>query len=174
LGTKNFVGEIYGRLTVTGRLGLYATCLCSCGETCTPRMDKLRDGTTKSCGCLSKELAAASRKPKVKPTPRPKQSAAERKLRAVYSSMKQRCTNPYNMDYARYGGKGVYVDSSWSTAEAFLAWALPQYRTGLWLERLDNDGPYSPANCAFVSPKRQGRNRSNTLWVTDPPLARNH
>lgn len=165
--TKKFIGEKYGRLTVTKRLGIYAHCTCECGATCSPRMDKLRDGTTKSCGCLAREIADRQRKPKPPVVPKPKRSAAERKLRAVHSAMLQRCTNPNNADYATYGGRGIYVAPEWHSAEAFLAWALPRYRAGLWVERLDNDGPYSPDNCALVSPLKQGRNRSNTLWVLD-------
>lgn len=176
MSTKNFIGEIYGRLRVDGRLGLYARCVCSCGAVCTPRMDKLRDGTTKSCGCLAKEIAESQRKVRPTKPPRVQKCAAEVKLRAVYAALKQRCTNPNNPDYARYGGRGIYLDSRWATPEAFLEWAKPKYRAGLWLERINNDGPYSPDNCALVSPKRQGRNRGNTLWVTDPsgrkPLSR--
>lgn len=163
--TKKFIGEKYGRLTVTGRLGIYAQCTCDCGATCCPRMDALRSGQTKSCGCLARDLADQQRKPVAPPAPKPKRSAAERKLRAVHSAMLQRCTNPNNADYARYGGRGIYVAAEWANVEAFLAWALPLYRPGVWVERVDNDGPYSPGNCVLSTPKRQGRNRSNTLWV---------
>lgn len=167
MGTKKFIGEKYGRLTVTGRLGIYAKCVCDCGATCCPRMDALRSGLTKSCGCLARDLADQQRKP-VAPKPvKPRRSAAENKLRAVHSAMLQRCTNPNNADYAAYGGRGIYVAAEWASVEEFLAWALPKYRPGLWVERVDNDGPYSPSNCELVTPLRQGRNRSNTLWVMD-------
>lgn len=83
--------------------------------------------------------------------------------------MLQRCTNPNNGDWERYGGRGIRVCETWAADKnAFLEWALPRYRKGLWLERVDNDGPYSPENCKFASGKKQGRNRSNTLWVDTP------
>lgn len=166
--TKNFIGEKYGRLLVTGRLGLYAQCLCDCGATCTPRMDKLREGKTKSCGCLAAEQAERLRKPKVPKPPRAKRTPDENRLVAIHSAMMQRCTNPNNAEWKRYGGRGIRVCPEWTDKSAFLAWALPMYRRGLYLERLDNDGPYSPDNCAFRTAKAQARNRSNTLWVDHP------
>lgn len=132
-------------------------------------MDKLRDGTTKSCGCLAREIAEQQRKVRPLKVVKPKRSANEVRLRAVHTAMMQRCYNTNNSDYATYGGRGIYVVAEWHDTEAFLAWAMPKYRPGLWVERVDNDGPYSPGNCALVSPLRQGRNRRNTLWVMDGP-----
>lgn len=165
MATKNFIGEKYGRLTVLARLGLYAHCLCDCGATCSPRMDKLREGRTKSCGCLARELADKSRVVRPPKAKRKPISADERRLRNVYSSMLQRCSNPNHSDYAYYGGRGIYIAAEWMDRDVFLAWALPRYRKGLWLERKDNEGPYAPWNCAMTSPKKQARNRTNTLWV---------
>lgn len=172
--TTNFIGERYGRLVVTGRLGLYAQCVCDCGNRTTPRMDKLREGKTKSCGCYAKDLADASRKPtpararatKARPDP------DARRLSAVYSAMWQRCSNPNCKSWKWYGARGVVVCDAWRDKAAFLEWAKPLYRKGLWLERVDNAGPYSPDNCVFASPKAQGRNRSNTLWVAAPGAPR--
>ena len=77
----------------------------------------------------------------------------------------QRCTNPNDAGWKYYGARGIRVAAEWADRQAFIDWALPRYRKGLWLERLDNDGPYSPDNCAFRTAKAQARNRSNTLWV---------
>lgn len=172
MATENFVGQKFGRLKVLARLGLYARCQCDCGATCTPRMDKLREGKTKSCGCLARELAAAARKPRpAAQPPKRKRSANEQRLANVHSAMLQRCTNPNDASYNYYGGSGITVCEAWASVQVFIDWALPQYRPGLWLERRDNTLGYSPENCAFVSPKRQGRNRRNTLYVEGEPLS---
>lgn len=65
LGINSFddlTGKKFGMLLVIKRASeigekpvLYE-CLCDCGETCIVRADLLRNGTTTSCGCYSKEL----------------------------------------------------------------------------------------------------------------------
>lgn len=166
--SSKFLGQKFGRLLVVARLGEYARCLCDCGATSTPRMDKLTGGQTKSCGCLARENAERRRKPKPEPVPKPpkkKRSAEERRLRSVHSAMKSRCNNPKNQEYKRYGARGITVCPEWDSFENFYDWAKGLYRAGLWLERRDNDAGYSPENCTFASPKRQGRNRRNGLLV---------
>lgn len=39
-------------------------CICECGTECTARIDKLKSGRKKSCGCLKTELAEAAKKNK--------------------------------------------------------------------------------------------------------------
>jgi hypothetical protein len=40
------------------------------------------------------------------------------------------------------------------------------YEKGLQIDRIDNDGDYSPNNCRWVSPKVNSRNRRNTIFLT--------
>ncbi len=54
----NISGEKFAMLTVAecmGRRkgGTFWKCVCDCGGTITTRLDSLRDGVTRSCGCLS-------------------------------------------------------------------------------------------------------------------------
>lgn len=64
-------GEVFTRLTAvrliarqegTRNVPSCWLCLCSCGTTKEVRSDKLRDGSTKSCGCLAKEMPDELRK----------------------------------------------------------------------------------------------------------------
>ena len=87
-------------------------------------------------------------------------------LYGVWSSMKSRCHNPRNRDYSSYGGRGIVVVSSWrADATAFLKWALPRWQPGLSLDRINNNGSYSPQNCRFVDKKTQARNTRKNVWV---------
>lgn len=60
----NIAGKRFGRLTVLHRVGAdqkrHSTwrCLCECGRQCIVRGSSLVNGTTKSCGCLARELSA--------------------------------------------------------------------------------------------------------------------
>lgn len=163
-------GKIFGRLTVLERMGGYCKCTCTCGTTKLIRTDRLKSGKTRSCGCLAKELSEAARKPKP-PTPKPrKRTADENRLAAVWSAMVQRCTNPNDKSYRFYGGRGIVVDPTWLNFHQFYFEMASRYRHGLWLERLDNSGPYCFDNCTFRSPNKQARNRANTLRFADGGL----
>lgn len=180
MNKKYLIGKIFGRLTATEQLGAYHRCVCECGAGSIVRTDKLKDGTTKSCGCLARELAeskhreAISRK-KLEKTERDILKAKERadrapskeekKLHAVWSAMMQRCYNKNNADYGRYGARGISVCLSWHNRDSFIRDMLPVYRKGCWLERTDNDLGYSKENCEFATAKKQGQNRRNTLYV---------
>lgn len=160
-------GQVYSRLTVLSWMGEYSHVRCECGTTKMVRNDKLKDGTTKSCGCLAKALATATRKPPPPSQARAKATDVERRLRAVHGAMMQRCYNTNNEDYCRYGARGIDVTPEWHSKDAFVAAMLPLYVRGKWLERRDNARGYYPDNVVFATPKRQGRNRSNTVFVSN-------
>ena len=86
----------------------------------------------------------------------------------LLSNMIARCHNPKNPRYADYGGRGIVVCDEWrSRRAAVVAWAQANgYEKGLHIDRIDNDGPYSPDNCRFVTPKLNASNRRNTRYLT--------
>lgn len=96
----------------------------------------------------------------------PKQYNYSSKLYFVYNSMKDRCKNKNTKNYKNYGGRGIRVCDEWNNSyEFFLKWALSNgYREGLQLDRIDNNGNYSPENCRWVSCKQNLNNtRMNNL-----------
>jgi hypothetical protein len=84
-------------------------------------------------------------------------------LASVYRSMLRRCYSPNHRSYPRYGGRGIAVCSEWrSSFDAFFKWARSHgHGRGLQLDRVDNDGPYSPENCRWVTPAINMRNSTN-------------
>lgn len=89
------------------------------------------------------------------------------RLMRIYHNMKQRCNNPNNTVFSRYGGRGIRVCDLWECSyNEFAAWALLNgYRDDLTLDRIDNDGNYCPENCKWVTRKEQANNRHDNVFV---------
>mgnify|MGYP000781233754 FL=1 len=119
-------------------------------------------GTTKSCGCLEKE---------VKATMHLKHGMAKSRIWNIWTGMRDRCSRPNNKNYQRYGGRGICVCPEWdSDFQNFYDWSMENgYSDDLTIDRIDNDGNYEPSNCRWVTRKEQTRNRSITKTI---PLAR--
>lgn len=83
-----------------------------------------------------------------------------KKLKSVLSMIKQRCNNPNNKDYSRYGAKGITICEEWNNPDNFVKWALDNgYKDGLEVERKDNLKGYNPENCVFADRFVQNQNK---------------
>ena len=86
----------------------------------------------------------------------------------VWKNMIRRCVNPKCKQYHRYGGRGINVCDQWrgkSGLEQFCK-DMGVRPPGLWLDRINNDGDYEPANCRWATPSEQQRNRSSNVRIT--------
>lgn len=78
----------------------------------------------------------------------------------TWAHMKERCLNPNNHAYARYGGRGITIYRPWvDSFEAFFAHVGPKPGPEYSLDRIDNDGNYEPGNVRWATPREQGANR---------------
>jgi hypothetical protein len=121
-------------------------CKCDCGKEVVVAGYRLVQGKIQSCGCARGKAAKHN-------------GCANGKSEPIYQlwhHMKQRCYRKRNDNYATYGGRGITVCDEWrDNYPAFREWAIANgYRKGLQIDRIDNDGPYSPDNCQFTSPAK--------------------
>jgi hypothetical protein len=156
------IGEKIGRLTILKESGKAKDghklflCRCDCGNETLVASNNFK--STKSCGCLRKEIQ--SRKAK-------KHGLSNERLYKEYYSMMTRCYNPNTLNFKSWGGKGIKVCEEWvSDKMNFIDWSLKNgYKDDLTLDRIDYQKDYSPSNCRWISLKEQSRNKSNNKFV---------
>jgi hypothetical protein len=156
----NFIdrtGQRFGRWLVLHRTSqpkvVRWVCQCDCGTVREVVGSDLVTGGSQSCGCISRDRAAAN----------------IRKLnRGAYVSwvgMRQRVQYPGHPEYHRYGGRGISADPTWlESFDAFLADMGPR-PAGCSIERIDNDGPYNKLNCVWATRDQQSANTSRAVVV---------
>ena len=82
-----------------------------------------------------------------------------------WKKMVDRCTNPDNLDYGGYGGRGITVCERWLDVVNFYD-DMGERKKGWSIERIDVDGNYTPDNCFWIPMKYQAKNRRK--WSHTP------
>ena len=78
----------------------------------------------------------------------------------IYRGIIQRCTNPNQPHYERYGGRGVTICDAWRKSfEAFYADMGDPPTDQHSIDRIDNDRGYEPGNCRWATIEEQNANR---------------
>lgn len=98
----------------------------------------------------------------------PRGRVKDHALYFTWKSMKRRCLGKRHPDYPNYGGRGILIASDWLGRGGF--WRFvddvgPKPTPKHHLDRIDNDGPYSAANCRWVTVSVNARNRRNNRIV---------
>lgn len=161
---KNLEGMKFGRLTVLGlsdksNKKAYWDCICECGNTKAVRSDSLQNGTIKSCGCLKKEQD-------IKNLNRTTHNLSKTRIYKIWQGMKKRVLDTESPSYSNYGGRGIKLCEGWLEFESFYKWAINNgYNTKLTIDRIDNNGDYTPPNCRWVDLQTQSRNRRTNIII---------
>ncbi len=153
---KTLIGLRFGRLTVMQYEGMrnhlaYWKCRCDCGNTKNVRAGHLKGGKINSCGCIVRTRKCVS--------------VTSPLMYAVWRTMHARCYNPKNKAFRFYGARGIKVCERWSDIHNFLS-DMGERPKGHSIERINNEGDYTPENCKWATPIEQGSNTRNSHVIT--------
>lgn len=106
-----------------------------------------------------------------------KQSTRKQPIRHIvygrWASMIRRCRVPEDAAYHNYGGRGITVCPEWQNSKTFCEWwdsAFSAYdgdkTQRLCVDRIDNNGPYSPDNCRLATYKINANNKRTNRMLT--------
>ena len=169
MGMADLTGKRFGRWVVikydhtNKHREPYWECKCECGTTKVVLGASLKNGNSRSCGCLQRDTA------RKRATTHGMRFS---RIHGVWAGMIERCENPKHKDYKSYGGRGIKVCEEWrSDFSNFQRWA---YANGYdenaptgkcTIDRIDVNSNYCPSNCRWVDMATQSKNkrRSGTI-----------
>ena len=158
-------GDKFNRLTairfveMRGDSQQYWLFKCECGNEKILFVGNVKNGNTKACKCMQKEMRAKAWKSNLR------HGLCNSKTYKSWVSMKQRCSNKSLREYKDYGGRGIIICEEWLKFENFYK-DMGDRPNGKTLDRIDNSKGYYKENCKWSTRKEQANNTRQNHFLT--------
>lgn len=156
----HFIGRRFDRLTVVAKASLIKgryiaySCECDCGQIRICRSGELTRSEhigCKACEPMARSLSCALRT-------HGECELGKTRLYRIWKGIRTRCTNPKDIGWKYYGGKGVRRCAEWNSFPVFKIWAMANgYTDDMTIDRLNSNGNYEPGNCEWVTQRENSR-----------------
>lgn len=90
------------------------------------------------------------------------------KVYGTWHHMIERCENPKNISFPKYGAKGISVCGRWRDSFTDFLDDMGEPPTNQrQIDRIDSSGNYEPGNCRWATPTENLRNRRSVKLTMD-------
>jgi hypothetical protein len=127
----------------------FAVYECNCGSRGVFRANNVDRGLSRSCGC-SKGTHNQSYSP----------------IYQAWKAIRQRCGSPAHRWFNDYGGRGITVCARWDNSFELFAKDMGERPSGMTLDRINNEGDYTPENCRWATMETQSNNTRANVYLT--------
>lgn len=163
VNAATFIGQRFGELLilddVTNGVRTRVRVRCSCGRSKEINLTAVTTGKTQSCGHLAWEHLPQRN------TSHGHTIGGPTRTYNIWQHMLARCYNGGVDCYSRYGGRGIMVCPEWRASFETFLHDMGDAPSRTSLDRIDNNGHYSPDNCRWADAQTQGRNKRTNRMV---------
>lgn len=158
---KDETGKTYGQWTVIerapskGNTAARWRVRCSCGNEAEVVGTTLRNGSSTRCQSCNRDGTNSIT-----------HGLSKSREYNIWCGIIRRTEKESAKAFKNYGGRGIRMAPEWRKSFENFIRDMGPAPEGTSVERLDNDGPYSPENCVWATRQTQARNTRQNVEIT--------